>query len=156
MKRPIFLALGVPAALLLGVAEGLAAQPAEERADSMLVELVVPRNVATGQPVPMALRIRNIGDRPIELYLQGRPIAFDLTVRREGEVVWRRLEGATVSAILQIRTLAAGEVLELKERWTQQDNSGRRVGPGDYVVSGAVLTDREPLKAAAVPLRIGD
>lgn len=154
MRRPILLALGVPAALLGGVADRPATPPVEKRADSMLVEIVVPRNVAAGQPVPVTLRISNTGDRAIDLYLQGRPIAFDLVVEREGEVVWRRLEGATVSAILQIRTLPAGEALELKESWTQRDNAGHRVDPGDYTVSGSVLTDRQPLRAAPAHLRI--
>lgn len=127
----------------------------EERPDSMRVEILVPRNVAAGQPVPVTLRISNTGDRPIDLYLQGRPIAFDLTVRHGDQVVWRRLEGATVSAILQIRTLAPGEALDLTETWNQEGTGGRRVDPGDYTVSGSVLTDRTPLKAAPAPLRIG-
>jgi Intracellular proteinase inhibitor len=120
----------------------------------MRVELVVPATVAAGQPVTVTLRISNPGDRPMELYLQGRPIAFDLVVQRGSEVVWRRLEGAVVSAILQVRTLAPGEMLELTETWDQKDGSGQPVEPGDYTVAGSVLTDRSPIKAAAVPLRI--
>ena len=154
MRRSIFLALGVPGALLVGVAECRATLPAGERADSMRVELEVPRNVAAGQPVPVTLRISNTSDHSIDLYLQGRAIAFDVIVQRGSEVVWRRLEGATVPSILQIRTLAPGEVLELKETWKQENNAGGRVDPGDYTVSGAVLTDREPLQAPPVPLRI--
>lgn len=120
----------------------------------MRVEIVVPPNVTAGQPVPVTLRISNTSDRPITLYLQGRPIAFDLTVQHGSEVVWRRLEGATVSAILQVRTLAPGESLDLKETWKQENNAGRRVDPGDYTVSGSVLTDREPLRTAPTHLRI--
>lgn len=120
----------------------------------MRVELMVPQAIAAGRPVPVTLRISNTGDRPLDLYLQGRPIAFDLTVQRGDQVVWRRLEGATLSLILQIRTLAPGEVLDLKETWKQEDNAGRPVGPGDYTVTGSVLTDGEPLRAAPTPLRI--
>ena len=86
--------------------------------------------------------------RPIELHLQGRTIVFDLTVTRGAAVVWRRLEGESVPAILQIRMLAPGEVLELKETWDQQ------VGPGEYSVSGEIPTDRAPLRAGPVPLTI--
>jgi hypothetical protein len=139
-----------------GVVESQTTPPPERQADSMRVELVVPSRVAIGQPVPMTLRIRNTNDRPITLYLQGRPIAFDLVVEQSGgEVVWRRLEGATVTAILGVRTLAPGEVLDLEESWNQQTRTGRRVKPGDYSVSGSVLTDREPIRAGPVPLRIG-
>jgi len=120
----------------------------------MRVEILVSPTVAAGQPVRFTLRISNTGDRPIDLYLQGRPVAFDLTVQRGSEVIWRRLEGATVSAILQIRRLAPGEALDLEETWKQEDGTGRPVGPGDYTVSGSVLTDRQPLRAAPASLKI--
>jgi hypothetical protein len=117
---------------------------------------VVPRKVAVGQPVPMTLRIRNTKHQAITLYLQGRPVAFDLVVERaDGEVVWRRLEGAVVSAILGVRTLGPGEVLDLKESWKQETRTGARARPGEYRVSGSVLTEGKPIRAGPVPLRIG-
>jgi hypothetical protein len=131
--------------VLLALAAALGRQP-----DSMRVNIVVPPKVAVGAPVPITLRIANTADRPIELHLQGRTIVFDLTVRRGAAVVWRRLEGESVPAILQIRMLAPGEVLELKETWDQQ------VGPGEYSVSGMVPTDAAPLRAGPVTLTIGD
>lgn len=152
--QPTFLALGILGALLVGVGQRRATPAVEEHPDSMRVEIVVPRNSAAGQPVPVTLRISNTGDRPIDLYLQGRPVAFDLVVQRGSEVVWRRLEGETVSAILQIRRLGPGEVLDLTEAWKQEDSAGRPVAPGDYTVSGSVLTDREPLRAPPAHLRI--
>ena len=112
----------------------------------MRVELVVPPKVAPGAPVPIAIRIGNTADRPIELHLQGRTITFDLAVRRGDSLVW----------ILQLRMLAPGEVLELKDTWQQQDRAGRSVGPGEYSVSGTVPTDGAPIGAGPVPLRIGD
>jgi uncharacterized protein (DUF58 family) len=149
-------ALALWATLQGGVVESQTTPPPGRQTDSMRVELVVPSKVAVGQPVPMTLRIRNTSDRPITLYLQGRPVGFDLVVEQpDGEVVWRRLEGATVSAILGVRTLAPGEVLDLEESWKQQTRAGRRVKPGDYSVSGSVLTDGEPIRAGPVPLRIG-
>ena len=122
----------------------------------MRVELVVPPKVAPGAPVPIAIRIGNTADRPIELHLQGRTITFDLAVRRGDSLVWRRLEGAATTAILQLRMLAPGEVLELKDTWQQQDRAWRSVGPGEYSVSGTVPTDGAPIGAGPVPLRIGD
>jgi Intracellular proteinase inhibitor len=141
--------------LLILFAAGLPGAPFTEPPDSMRVEIVVPRKVAPGEPVPIALRIANTADRPIELHLQGRAVTFDVTVRRGDAVVWRRLEGATVPAILQIRMLAPGEVLELKDTWTQRDNAGGQVGPGEYSVSGTVPTDGAPIRASPVPLTIG-
>jgi hypothetical protein len=112
--------------------------------------------VPAGEPVPVTLRLTNTTSKPITLYLRGRTIAFDLTVTRaSGEVVWRRLEGETVPAILQVRELAPGEVLELEDAWDQATNLGEPASPGNYQVQGAVLTDRpEPIRTPAVPISI--
>lgn len=122
----------------------------------MRVEIVVPPKVAAGAPVPIALRIANTADRPIELHLQGRTTVFDLIVSRRDTVVWRRLEGESVPAILQLRMLAPGEMLELEDSWQQNDGRGRRVGPGEYSVTGVVPTDAAPLRAGPVRFTIGD
>lgn len=124
--------------------------------DSLRLEIEVPPEVPAGALVPITLRVRNAGAAPLELYLQGRPVAFDITVARaDGSVVWRRLQGKTVLAILQVRVLAPGESLELHDQWEQRANSGEPVGPGSYTVEGALLTDSpQPLKTRAAPLRI--
>jgi hypothetical protein len=116
----------------------------------------VPSRVQTGEPVPVTLRARNTGTEPVDLYLRGREIAFDITViRNDGEIVWRRLEGRTVPAILQMITLGPGELLELTEVWDQQSNAGKPVGPGLYTIQGTFPTDsRQPAKTPAVVLRI--
>jgi hypothetical protein len=137
--------------VLLALAAAVARQP-----DSMRVEIVVPPRVAAGEPVPIAIRIANTADRPIELHLQGRTVVFDLIVRKGDMVVWRRLQGQSVPAILQLRMLAPGEAMELKDTWEQQDDAGRRVGPGEYRVSGEIPTDGEPLRAGPVSLTVGD
>jgi hypothetical protein len=137
--------------VLLALAAAVARQP-----DSMRVEIVVPPRVAAGEPVPIAIRIANTADRPIELHLQGRTVVFDLIVRKGDMVVWRRLHGQSVPAILQLRMLAPGELLELKDTWKQHDDAGRKVGPGEYSVSGEVPTDGEPLRAGPVPLTVGE
>lgn len=121
----------------------------------MRVEIVAPRTVRMGRPVRLAIKLSNTSDRPITLYLQGRPVAFDIVVeRRGGEVVWQRLEGVTVSAILGVRTLEPGATLELEDTWTQRTGAGKAVGPGDYVVTGSLLTDREPIEAEGAELTI--
>jgi hypothetical protein len=121
----------------------------------MRVEIVAPPKVAAGAPVPIGIRIANTGGRAIELHLQGRTTVFDLVVSRGDTVVWRRLEGESAPAILQLRTLGPGEVLELRDSWPQVDGAGRRVGPGEYSVSGEVPTDGAPLRAGPIALVIG-
>lgn len=125
-------------------------------ADSMTVELLIPAHVRAGEPVPITLRATNHGTGPATLYLRGRPVAFDVIVTdARGTVVWRRLRGATISMVLQVRELAPGESLELKDTWDQRTSTGVRVPPGQYRLTGRLLTDTDrPLEAPAVRLRI--
>lgn len=111
-------------------------------------DVVVPPVARSGEVVPVTLRVRNDGRQAVELYLQGRPIAFDIIVSRaDGRVVWRRLEGRTIPAILQVRVLGPGEALELADTW-------RAGAPGRYTVQGILLTDAEPLRTTPVPLEV--
>jgi hypothetical protein len=124
--------------------------------DSMRFEIVLPDSVRAGEPVTVTLRLTNTGREQLTVYLQGRPIAFDLTIRRlDGAIVWRRLEGQMVSAILAVRQLEPGASLEFEEVWHQVSNSGESVPPGDYRVTGALPTDEpEPLQTSPALLRI--
>jgi hypothetical protein len=130
------------------------ANPPEDA--SVRFEIEVPPTARTGEPVPITLRVRNPGKGPRELYLAGRPTAFDITVTRtDGSVVWRRLEGATIPGILGIQVLAPGGMLEFKDTWDQRTQSGEQAGPGLYTVEGALLTDTPtPLRTGPASLRL--
>ena len=81
--------------------------------------------VAQGEPVPVNLRLTNTTDRAITVYLQGRPPAFDIVMKNEsGAVVWRRLEGQTIPAILGVHTLEPGRALEFSDTWNQRNLGG--------------------------------
>lgn len=124
-------------------------------ADSLRVSLEVPDRVAAGDSVPMALRVENAGDDPVELRLTGRPVAFDLIVMGEGgETVWRRLEGATVPQVLVLMSLAPGEALAFEDSWDQLSNAGSRVAPGTYTVRGELPAEGRRLASPAETLRI--
>jgi hypothetical protein len=120
------------------------------------LEIVVPPMVRLGEAVPITLRLTNTSRNPVNVYLQGRPTAFDIIVSRgDGTVVWRRLERAVISTILQVRPLAAGESLEFSDLWSQQSNLGERVPPGAYSVSGVLPGDPPAeLRTQSVPLHI--
>jgi hypothetical protein len=108
----------------------------------MRVEITVPSEVRRGDSVPIVLRLVNDADTAVDVALQGRPVAFDVTVTRpDGELVWRRLAGETVTAILQLRTVAAGESLDFRTAWDQRSADGATVPAGEYVVRGAVPSD---------------
>jgi hypothetical protein len=124
-------------------------------ADTLRLRIQAPEVVAPGERVPMTLRVENLSGGALDLYLRGRTIAFDLVVTRpDGSIVWRRLEGAVVPAILRIETLGADGVLELNDSWDQRSDTGARVPPGDYLVRGELLTEGEPLATPETLLRI--
>jgi hypothetical protein len=122
---------------------------------SLHLQTEIPREVIVGEPVPIALRVTNIGARPVELSLVGRSVTFDITVsRRDGAVVWRRLERQTVPMILQLRVLAPEETLEVRHDWDQRAERGELVEPGTYLVQGALLTDGAPLSTPPALVRV--
>ena len=122
----------------------------------MRVEITVPVEVRRGDSVPIALRLVNEADTAVEVALQGRPVAFDITVTRPGgELVWRRLAGETVTAILQLRRVPPGESLDFRTAWDQRSAGGELVPAGEYMVKGAIPSDPPTvLRSGAAKLRI--
>lgn len=123
---------------------------------NLLVTLHLPETVLAGNAIPITLRIENKSAETVELYLHGREPVYDFVVSTiGGEVIWRRLEGEVVQAILRLELLEPGQILEFRDNWDQTDNAGETVPPGDYTVRGTVLSDgSQTLESAAVALRI--
>lgn len=106
------------------------------------VTLEVPPEVSVGEPVPIRILIRNETPSPMDLYLRGREPTFDIAVSDStGAQVWRRLEGEVIQAIVQIRTVAPQETIELTDTWNQRSQRGDPVAAGRYTISATVLTD---------------
>ena len=125
--------------------------------ESIRLELNGPTEARVGSPIPIALRLRNLRDQPIDLYLRGRTIAFDVIVRRDsGEVVWRRLENAIIPAILRIETLPPHGMLELRADWSLETNTGAPITPGTYAVQGILFTEDAELSTVPIGLRVTD
>jgi hypothetical protein len=125
--------------------------------DSVRLELLLPPRVRAGEPVPIRLRAQNVTQRALDLYLRGRTTTFDVVIsRRSGEVVWRRLEGEIIPAIVHLRPLPPGERLEVETVWDQRTKDGRAVAPGEYVAQGLLLVEGEPLPTAPASLKILD
>lgn len=127
-----------------------------DAAESLHFTIVAPARALAAEPVHITLRLTNVTAHPVEAYLVGRVIAFDIVIAREdGTVVWRRLQGATVASILQVRTLQPGETMELSDVWPQRGNDGKPVAPGTYDVWGLLPSDApEPRRTPTVKLRI--
>lgn len=107
--------------------------------------------------MPVTLHVTHPGPDALELYLLGRAATMDVEVARadDGVVVWRRLEGAVLQQVVQLRVLWPGERFDLHASWDGRDASGAPVPAGDYRVRAFLLTDApEPRPTDAVPLRI--
>jgi len=124
--------------------------------DSLAFRVELPAAAASGDRVPVVLRLTNTARHPVTLALEGRPIAFDVTiVREDGTVVWHRLEGQVVSAILAVRTLEPGESLAFETEWSGRLRDGSPAPPGRYLVTGTLPTDRpEGLTTEGALLRV--
>jgi hypothetical protein len=111
----------------------------------MRLDIAVPPEVRRGDSVPIVLRLIYDGATQVEVPLQGRPVAFDVKITRpDGALVWRRLEGETVTAILQLRVLPAGDTLVFHGSWDQRDVGGAHLAPGGLIVRGVVAYDPPP------------
>jgi uncharacterized protein (DUF58 family) len=124
--------------------------------DSVAFRVELPPAAHAGEPVPVVLRLTNRTERPLTLVLQGRPLAFDVTVTGpDGAIVWRRLEGAVVPSILAVRTLAPAESLTFEAVWDGRGRGGSPAPPGRYLVTGTLLTDTpEGLATRPAPLEL--
>ena len=124
--------------------------------DSVAFRVELPPAAHAGQPVPVVLRLTNRTERPLTLTLQGRPLAFDVTVTGpDGAIIWRRLEGAVVQSILAVRTLAPAESLTFEAVWDGRGRDGSPAPPGRYLVAGTLLTDTpEGLGTRPAPLEL--
>lgn len=123
--------------------------------DSLERSLTLPSEIRAGDRVRFRFRARNAASRPIGLYLLGRTPTVDVEVSRAtGDPVWRRLDGEIVPAILQVRTLAPGEGIEVEADWDQRTRAGPPAGPGEYVARARLLLEDEALQAPPVPFRI--
>ncbi|HEV3486359.1 MAG TPA: BsuPI-related putative proteinase inhibitor, partial [Vicinamibacterales bacterium] len=101
-----------------------------------------------GEQVAFTLRLRNTGSAPVTIGLTGITPAVDFIVDTPtAQPVWNLLHGVAIPMVLQFRTLAPKEVLDLSGVWTQRTNDGAPVGPGSYRVKAVLATDRGEVTA---------
>ena len=129
--------------------------PTNAAADTLRLALELPVEARAGTTVPMTFRVANVAGRPLELYLRGRTIAFDVELRdARGALIWHRLGDEPVEAIVRLEPLAAGATLTLSAAWNGRTSAGALASPGDYTARALLLTEGEPLATAWVSLRI--
>lgn len=119
------------------------------------LELDMPAVARIDAPLALTLRLVNGHDHAVEVTLRGRTIAFDVIVRRrDGTVVWRRLENAAIPAIARLEVLGPREALTLRTVWNLSTSDGATTPPGDYLVEGVLFTDGPDLRTPPADLRL--
>jgi hypothetical protein len=111
---------------------------------SITLELEVPAEVRVSEAVPLQLKLKNTGKSPVKVTLGGRPAHDFIVTKPDGTEVWRLSHGGVIQDILDQKNLNPGEELVFVAEWHQQDNEGRPVPPGKYLVRG--LLNLEPPK----------
>ncbi len=117
--------------------------------DSLELKLELPREAESGSPIAAVLRVRNLTDRPIDLYLRGRTFTVDVIARRpDGDALWRRLEGEIIPAMIHHQRLVPARSIVIPIAWTWT------LGTGEYQLEALLLTEAEPLRSKRVFLRL--
>jgi hypothetical protein len=121
---------------------GQADPPLPEAArEPFALQLNVPSEVQSRQPVPLRITLQNTGSGPVKFGLGDAENTFDIVVRRpDGTEVWRRLRGRVIVLVSHWRLLASGDRLSFEDTWNQRDNQGHPVQAGIYCVQGTLLT----------------
>ncbi|MFN2601815.1 MAG: hypothetical protein ABR582_03540 [Gemmatimonadaceae bacterium] len=105
--------------------------------------------------MPFVFSVSNPTEQAIDLILHGRIPIFDVIVTRDdGEIVWRRLEGEIIPAILLVRRIAPAERFELKASWNQHTRQEEYAEVGTYLARGLLPVEGEPLETPAIEFRI--
>lgn len=114
------------------------AEPVDPVIRSLQVWVEVPSEISAGESVSFTLKAKNIGDGPVTLE-HGRGHDFVVTWPDETKV-WSWQCAKVIILVLEITTLAPGEEFIYEGKWTQVDNQGEAVAPGDYLVYGILDT----------------
>ena len=124
--------------------------------DSIAFRVHAPSSVHAGEPVPIELVLTNRTERSLTLRLEGRPLAFEVTVSREdGTVVWRHSPRASQPPEPEVRVLAPAESVTLEVVWDGRLADGHAPRPGRYRIAGSMPTDSpERLSTLPAPLQV--
>jgi hypothetical protein len=119
-----------------------------------VLTLEAPTRVSFGQSVVLKLKVKNTGQKALDLYLSGRP-AYDFVVMgADGTEIWEWLHGQPVQLILEIKKLHPGQELEFRAEWNQHDNTGRPVAAGTYLLKGILNLELQKLETEPRTLEI--
>ncbi len=148
---------GILIAVLLGAALAAAAPvgplTVERTEGSLRYEASVPgRSFGAGEPVEVAITVRNSGNSPASLTFSSGQ-RFDLLVRRpRGDEIWRWSHDKAFIQVIQTVSVRPNDTLTFKGSWDQRDYQGRRVDPGIYEIIAFVTARVEGSERPAIQL----
>lgn len=139
--------------LVAGYSCGAAAPQTSLAAQSgpLTLQLDMPAEVPADRPLPLKLTLANTSTDAVQVTLGGRP-PYDFVVTTEnGTEAARWSRNQVIQAILELRTMSAGERVEYNVEWVAADGRGV-LPPGSYVMRGMLNLD-PPDKMETAPKR---
>ncbi len=117
----------------------------------------VPDSVHTGDSVPLALVLQNIGSSALDPRFDGAADA-DFVVTRAGDTteVWSKFHGFQIMmGALWKGTIAPGDSFRIEHRWDQLGNNHQPIPSGVYCVRGNLKTrGLDSLRTEVATLRV--
>jgi hypothetical protein len=124
--------------------------PAEQRPT---VTLRAPARARSGDGVIFAVHVESRTKTTV--YLRGRRPTAEIVLSRDGTVVWRSLEGATIPAVVQVVTITPAAPVRIDVRWDGRGRTREPLRPGVYRAHAELLTDLpEPIRSAPIALEV--
>lgn len=111
------------------------------------VELVLSTDKTTyepGEAITLRLTVTNKGSSSLKLTFPSAQ-QYDFVITMGGEEMWRWSHDKMFAAVLTEVTLAPSESVVYQERWSQKDNQGNLVSPGNYQVIGVLKAPPESI-----------
>lgn len=94
--------------------------------------------VRSGDEVPLAMVVRNTGNRSLTIPFRGEQ-QFDFQVLDRGRAVWNWSANRSFARRASSLTLNPGEEIQFSTRWNGETDSGDPLPPGRYTVRGILL-----------------
>jgi hypothetical protein len=123
-----------------GATPGTAGEAAQREEGGLRLSLKLDKpSYRVGEPVDLTFTVANVSQATFQHNLRTSQ-AYDFLVTREGKEVWRWSGDKGFLQVITEFTLAPGQARDYRQSWSQVDNQGNSVGPGEYKFVGVLKT----------------
>ena len=109
--------------------------------EDLVFWLEIPAEVSIGTPVPIRLKVKNVGDYTINLSLGGDPSHDVVVTGQDDREIWRWSHWRYIHDSLLVTSLLPNEERVFEAEWSQRNSFGLPALPGTYRVRGILHTE---------------